>query len=122
MKMKYIYTILILISFTLTSGCKKFVQLDPPDDRLTASTIYATNETATSVLNGLYVRIAETNNVLTSYATAYMGFASDELKTIISMRLPRIHSSTRIMCLLIPRFTGAPLIHSFIIVMWLLKV
>lgn len=80
MKMKYIYTILILISFTLTSGCKKFVQLDPPDDRLTASTIYATNETATSVLNGLYVRIAETNNVLTSYATAYMGFASDELK------------------------------------------
>jgi len=80
MKMKYIYAILILISFTLTFGCKKFVQLDPPDDRLTGSTVYATNQTATSVLNGLYIRIAETNNVLTSYATTYMGFASDELK------------------------------------------
>lgn len=77
--MKYIYSILILI-FALISGCKKFVQLDPPDDRLTGASVYETNQTATSVLNGLYIRIAETNNVLTSYATTYMGFASDELK------------------------------------------
>lgn len=78
--MKYIYSILILISLTLASGCKKFVELNPPDDRLTGSTVYATNGTATSVLNGLYIRIAETNNVLNSYATSYMSFASDELK------------------------------------------
>jgi len=78
--MKYLHFIITIISFTLASGCKKFVELDPPDDRLTESTVYATNETATSVLNGLYIRIAETNNVLTSYATTYMGFASDELK------------------------------------------
>lgn len=78
--MKYIYAILILISLSLTSGCRKFVELDPPDDRLTGSTVYATNETATSVLNGLYIRISETNNVLNSYATSYMSFASDELK------------------------------------------
>jgi hypothetical protein len=80
MKMKYLYSILILILFTLTSSCRKFVELDPPDDRLTGSTVYATNETATSVLNGLYIRIAETNNVVSSDATAYMSFASDELK------------------------------------------
>jgi len=78
--MKYIYSILILISLTMVFGCRKFVELDPPDDRLTGSTVYATNQTATSVLNGLYIRISETNNVLNSYATAYMSFASDELK------------------------------------------
>lgn len=78
--MKYIYAILILISFsTLSSSCRKFVELDPPDDRLTGSTVYATNEIATSVLNGLYIRISETNNVINSYATTYMAMSADEL-------------------------------------------
>ena len=79
--MKYLYFILILVSLsTVTTSCRKFVELDPPDDRLTGSTVYATNETATSVLNGLYVRISETNNVINSYATIYLSMAADELK------------------------------------------
>ncbi|SHE39089.1 RagB/SusD family nutrient uptake outer membrane protein [Pedobacter caeni] len=79
--MKYIYAILILISFsTLNTSCRKFVELDPPDDRLTGSTVYSTNETATSVLNGLYIRIGETNNVINSLVTPYMAMAADELK------------------------------------------
>lgn len=72
-----IYILLLLIVFN--TSCKKFVELPPPDDRLTGSSIYATNATATSVLNGLFIRLAETNNVISSYATSYMGFSADEL-------------------------------------------
>lgn len=79
--MKYISAIFILISFiTLNTSCRKFVELDPPDDRLTGSTVYSTNETATSVLNGLYIRISESDNVINSLATPYMAMAADELK------------------------------------------
>lgn len=74
---KFTYVLcLVLISL---GSCRKFVELPPPDDRLTASTVYSTNEVATSVVNGIYIRIGETNNVISSYATTYLGFTADEL-------------------------------------------
>lgn len=87
--MKYLKVIIICAIVALfSSGCKKFVELSPPDDRLTASTVYATNETATSVLNGLYIRIGETNNVISSYATTYLGLSADELKNYATNSSP----------------------------------
>ena len=80
--MRLIYSISFsLLLLTMLSGCRKFVELDPPDDRLNYTTVYSTNATATAVLNGLYVRIAESNNVIASYATTYLAFAADELKS-----------------------------------------
>ncbi|MCD0489859.1 RagB/SusD family nutrient uptake outer membrane protein [Pedobacter sp. MC2016-14] len=80
MKIFHTITICILVAAAFT-GCRKFVELDPPNDRLNYSTVYATNATATAVLNGLYTRISETNNVITSYATSYLAFSADELKS-----------------------------------------
>lgn len=80
--MRFIYSISFCLLFAASLvSCKKFVELDPPDDRLNYTTIFKTNATATSVLNGLYARIAETNNVLSSYTTTYLAFAADELKS-----------------------------------------
>ncbi|TCD28714.1 RagB/SusD family nutrient uptake outer membrane protein [Pedobacter psychrodurus] len=71
-------TMLLIFGFV---ACKKFVQLDPPDDRLNYSTAYSTNTSATSVLNGLYIRIMESATVFSPNSTTYLSTAGDEMKS-----------------------------------------
>lgn len=81
--MKRITSIYFLIALVAVfSGCQKFVALDPPDDRMNYSTAFATNSSAASILNGLYIRIAETSNVISQLGTVYMAFSADELKNL----------------------------------------
>lgn len=81
--MKRITSIYFLILLVLSLGsCRSFVELDPPKDRMNYTTAFATNSSAASVLNGLYIRIAETSNVLSERATIYMAFSADELKNL----------------------------------------
>jgi hypothetical protein len=73
------FTYILCLVLLALSSCRKFVELPVPDDRLTASTVYSTNEVATSVINGIYIRTSETFNVVSKYSTEYLGFTSDEL-------------------------------------------
>lgn len=83
--MKRIYSILFLIYLlTNLAACKKFVELDVPDDRLNYSTAFSTNTSAASVVNGIYIRIMETANAMSPYASTYLSYSSDEIKNYFS--------------------------------------
>jgi hypothetical protein len=70
---KYFFLLLIF-----TQGCKKFIEVGPPQDQLVTESVFASNETATSAMTGLYV------NMMTIGPTPYTialntGLYSDEL-------------------------------------------
>ncbi|TKC00028.1 RagB/SusD family nutrient uptake outer membrane protein [Pedobacter cryotolerans] len=76
------YTILITISiFVIITSCKKFVEIDPPKNSLVPSTVFKSDELATSALLGIYQQMA-----LNDYAcngprsiTTLCGLTADEL-------------------------------------------
>ncbi|UKT64997.1 RagB/SusD family nutrient uptake outer membrane protein [Pedobacter mucosus] len=83
--MKRLYSIsLIMLIIATLSACKKFVQLDAPDDRLNYATAFSTNASATSVINGLYLRIMETANVFSIYSSTYLASSADEMKNFFA--------------------------------------
>lgn len=59
-------------------GCKKFVQIDPPNTQLTSNEVFNNNTTATSALLNIYEAMYNNSE---SYSMAWeTGFMSDELK------------------------------------------
>ena len=49
--------ILLAFSFSFLAGCKKYVEIPPPDNQLIASSVFADDKTATATVAGLYSRI-----------------------------------------------------------------
>lgn len=71
---------IIMLSFTLCS-CKKFIQVDAPKNSLVPSTVFKSNELATSVLLGIYERMAFSDYASgnTRGISTICGLAGDEL-------------------------------------------
>src|SRR6201995_5424472 len=49
------YVVLLLIIFNATIGCKKYVEIPPPDDKLTTDAVFADKASIESAMNGLYM-------------------------------------------------------------------
>lgn len=79
--MKYMKLLISLfLLFNIFLSCRKFVEADPPIDKLNSDIIFRDIETATSAIAGLYANMMVTTPVLTSGGiTIYTGLASDEL-------------------------------------------
>ncbi|GEP97656.1 RagB/SusD family nutrient uptake outer membrane protein [Chitinophaga cymbidii] len=80
--MKNIIKIYVIALLAATTGCAKFVELDPPVNSISDRTAYTTNATATSVLTGiLYNMTVNTDFVHGSSGVGLLtGMGSDELK------------------------------------------
>jgi hypothetical protein len=74
-----------LILPSISTGCKKFVDIDPPITSVNAGNIYASDKTAISVLTGIYATISFDNNNIYPGApgftqlSLYSGLSADEL-------------------------------------------
>ncbi len=64
----------------LLAGCTSFLQLDQPQDQLIRETVFASNSTAQTALNGLYADLMTLNNTLVNGGlSAFCGMTADEL-------------------------------------------
>lgn len=75
--------ILLLTYFILNSSCEKFLEVDPPKDKITPTQVFENDATATSAITGIYSRM--TTSGFTSgdrYSIAVLsGLSADELKS-----------------------------------------
>jgi len=68
----------MLCAILLISSCKKYVEVDAPNDKLVTVTVFQANETAIAALTSVYAQMAQ-DNVQPYYIALETGFASDEL-------------------------------------------
>ncbi len=79
-KIKFLTIGVALPSIFLTTGCKKAVELAPPQNKIEASTAYLTDGTATAAVLALYnYGIFGSMGTLQQAITFYGGVSSDEL-------------------------------------------
>ncbi len=77
---KFLVTGVALPAIIFTTGCKKMVELDAPQNKIEASTAYLTDATATAAVIALYnYGIFGSMTPLQQYITFYGGVSSDEL-------------------------------------------
>ncbi len=75
----------VLIVFIIgmcSISCKKFVQIQPPQTEIAASTVYSNSVSAAAVMSGIYSNMIGNENGLSSgnYSISYLqGLAADEL-------------------------------------------
>ncbi|PVD52226.1 RagB/SusD family nutrient uptake outer membrane protein [Terrimonas sp.] len=75
-------TLTLFIFFTsITQSCKKFVEVDPPIDKMNATAVFKNDVTATSAILGIYTTMmGPTSPVIsTGGVTLYTGLSADEL-------------------------------------------
>lgn len=80
--MKFIYKNIIAICFVSVccGGCRKFVQIDPPDTQVLSSSLFANDQTSAAAMSGLYTRMVQSGNTLFNGGiTIYPGLSADEL-------------------------------------------
>jgi hypothetical protein len=73
LSIKYIAVVLLL------SGCKKFVDANVPDNELTASSVFTTDEAALGAMTGLYSTMTSNSLLLTAYS-CMPALSADELQ------------------------------------------
>ncbi len=79
-KIKFLATGVVLPAIVFTTGCKKLVELDAPQNKIEASTAYQTDATATAAVLALYnYGIFGSMTPLQQGITFYGGISSDEL-------------------------------------------
>ncbi len=62
------------------AGCKKLIQIPPPQDQILAPTVFADSATATSAIDGVYSKIMSFNLQLTNGAmSVFPGLSADEI-------------------------------------------
>ncbi|HYM95318.1 MAG TPA: RagB/SusD family nutrient uptake outer membrane protein [Chitinophagaceae bacterium] len=77
---KIIPYILPLCFMSFFISCKKFIEVDPPVDKIVFETAFSDDATATASVTGLYSQMMQQYQFFGSYAlTLYPGFAADEL-------------------------------------------
>jgi len=82
------YTLYILILILLTTGCKKFLEIDPLKGSATSDKIFANDQVATSAITGIYSRMVATYTGGTSSATLLGGLSSDEMIGYSAQHIP----------------------------------
>ncbi|MFC0773400.1 RagB/SusD family nutrient uptake outer membrane protein [Terrimonas alba] len=71
---------LISLLISVTTSCKKFVEISAPNDQIVAVTVFADDATATAAINGLYSNIMDFNNsILNGGITLCVGLSADEI-------------------------------------------
>ena len=74
---QYLFFILIL---SINFSCKKFVQVDPPNDQVISAQVFTNDGTATSAVLGLYIQMMNsTNYFMSGGSTLYPALSADEL-------------------------------------------
>lgn len=77
--------ILLILLLPLTLGsCKKFLEIDPPQDKLISETVFENDETAIAALTSIYSRMNIENNSFAYDFCFQFGIAADELKNYSS--------------------------------------
>lgn len=74
----YLYLFLCLIFFPIIS-CRKFVEIDPPNNLIVTGNVYSSNETAIAALTNIYAKIQNDLN-LPYNLPFYTGLYGDELR------------------------------------------
>ena len=92
---KYINHIMVtLFTISFIQSCKKFVEVDPPIDKLDSELVFSDEQTATSSVLGLYTRMMSTLPVISSGGvTIYTGLSADEFYNVNTLD-PEIASFT----------------------------
>lgn len=72
--------ITILLVFFSMSGCRNFVELDPPKNLILTSNVFETNATAITALTSIYMQMVDKDD-LPFIMSAYTGYEGDELQT-----------------------------------------
>jgi hypothetical protein len=73
----------ILILSGLTTSCKKFVDIPPPQTQVESSRVFSSDATATAAVVGLYNQMVSNNQTLMNGAiTIYTGLSSDEFRNV----------------------------------------
>lgn len=79
-KICYTFFILLILVSLLTSSCKKFVTIPPPEVQLESSQVFSNDQSAISAVVGLYSQYVQTSFALTNGgATIYPALSSDEI-------------------------------------------
>lgn len=73
--------ILGLLIVNIITGCKKLVEVNPPDTRITSEVVYNSDATASSVLTGLYTKISSASALSGDFQNLsfFGGLSADEL-------------------------------------------
>lgn len=80
MKINIIHLVLLFATLINSSSCKKFIEVDPPVDKITSELVFTDDKTATSAVLGTYTQMMITLPVISSGGvTIYTGLSSDEL-------------------------------------------
>ncbi|SDF70654.1 RagB/SusD domain-containing protein [Mucilaginibacter pineti] len=83
----YLYSIVVGLSalLTITSSCKKFVEISPPETQAELSKIFADDQTANSATVGLYSQmLGGSLSFCNGGITLYAALSSDELTNLSS--------------------------------------
>jgi hypothetical protein len=78
------FTVLLLLCVVITIiawGCKKLVTVAPPETKLTEPSVYSSDESAVSVLTGIYTQLSKVNynsSPQIPNITMWLGLSSDE--------------------------------------------
>ena len=76
---KLMLNLIILVSIAISS-CKRFVEIEPPINRITTETAFQSDQSAISAISGLYSNMMKSNLFLTNGGVSvYTGLSSDEL-------------------------------------------
>lgn len=82
---KLIFLLLLSIG-VLTSGCKKFVDVDAPSSQLVTNTVYTNDNTVKSALAGMYVTFAISSSYDLQFSLSFVtGNSADETKYFTSI-------------------------------------
>ncbi|WP_205510740.1 RagB/SusD family nutrient uptake outer membrane protein [Longitalea arenae] len=75
----FVCVVIFAISLTMTS-CKKLVQVDEPDDSLTASMVFSNDSLAQAAVAGLYIKVmSNTKFLLNGGMSLFPGLSADEV-------------------------------------------
>jgi starch-binding outer membrane protein, SusD/RagB family len=77
----FIQSMVIVLFFTMmVSGCKKFVEIDEPIDKITTTNVFSNDQSATSAVLGVYSQMMTTLPYIVSGGTTInAGMSADEL-------------------------------------------
>ncbi len=82
MKSRYINILLFILTMhgVLLSSCKKFIEVDAPNDQLNSDMVFSDSSTAVSAITGIYSEMLTSRNLFSnSSVTLYAGMSADEL-------------------------------------------
>ena len=75
---KYVTVGLVLL--IAATGCKKLVEVNPPDNQLVEGTVFLNDSLAQSAVNGVYIKIMSSSKYFLSGGTSlYPGLSADEV-------------------------------------------